>query len=383
MSAILPTSVDPMALPTVTRALVVWLPVSYILCVVASHSVLKYTALIPANTFLVHAYPWNVLTHTVFENNGIFLFIALASLVTMGKKLEEEWGKRRFILLLLVSTLTSSIGVIVATAVLYSSGSMALHQYFAGFLPCVMGIMVGYWQRCPDEVMVQFRVRYLPAIGLLLCGLYEVVFGPVTPTEADIHSGADDLFAGSDTFPAVCGLFWSWFFLRFIYPTAFDQGSMPPAGVDSGLCGLGFGGDPSPSFALDQVLPPPLRPLLAPVTSAGFLVVRCIGLGGAVAEYDPVKQEAERKSAALAQRQGDPHAQKILVVSHSGDSPADGTLQPLPGSSADEAERRRQKARQALQERLDRQNQQAAAAASAGAANASTPTSQTGSDAYV
>jgi membrane associated rhomboid family serine protease len=368
------------SIPPVTRYLLIWLPVSYFLCLIGlSHWLLKYLALIPTNSFLIHTYPWIMLTHVLVENNGLMLGIAVGTLATLGRRLEEEIGSKQYFAVLFICALTSSVGVIVGTAVLFSTGSMALYQYYSGFLPCVMGIVVGTWKRCPDEVLsvafapgVGLRARYLPLVAAGVCLVYELIFGHSAPSETEVSQGVDELFPGSDVAPALIALYWSWFYLRFLaynpQSAALLPSLMPPASPvsphhgDTGLCGLGRNGDPSPSFCFIAMFPPQLQPIIAPCSRVGFAIVRCFGLGGAVVEFEEMKQRLGQNADPNGGDNRD--TERILIVTGAGAgagagtrSPADEGLQPLPGSSADEADRRRKIALEALQERLRQQSQ--------------------------
>ena len=315
-------------------------------------------------------------------------------------------------------------------------GTAAIHHHFEGFLPGFVAVLVMQWNRCGrddssaaasgatgDEIeppspsvvtssvgiqqqaalrtaggglsvswsglrATVVRISRAQWVGLacLVCVAFHVLVGhdALTPEEAE----AGFLARGSRTLPSVASAFAVWFYLRFVKSVAVagdadtDVAGNTAAGSRPAAA-RSLAGDPSPHFAFEMIFPDPLRPAAALLGRMVFPLVRLVGLGGRVADL--------ASSVALLRRQDQMLFNSVvtgprgagggggassfagaasIVIDPTATSSA--AMRPLPGTSAAEAERRRQIALAALTQRLERARLAEAATASPVAGSALT-----------
>ena len=305
----------------ISQALLVVLPASYLLSLLWESSTLtRVAAMIPVNTFLQASYFWNVATHVLLEVEAVPCVVSCLLLATWGREIETEIGSTDFAKLLLVPTLSVSLGLIVGGALAARLlGSLWLFFAHCGFLPCAAMIALLKAQASPQDHVAHvapsfIRVKHVPFSIVLFAIANDLLTADAAPTQFEVESGG--VFRAGSAMTTCIGFFASWFFLRFLRQSA------------------GVNGNPSPSFALHQlVFPVPFRLVMLTVGAALFPLVRVLGLGKEVA--------AASDAAQLDSASSDPVADAANRLSATPGDSAAVTIKPLPGSSAADADRRR------------------------------------------
>ncbi|RNF26191.1 rhomboid-like protein [Trypanosoma conorhini] len=190
------------------------------LCVTAalsqwSTSVPRVFGLIPAYTFSVHSYPWNIFSYIFVESNVILCALGVAYMLSVGAAVEAALGTVAFLQLIMVT------GVGTAGLLLVSSALMQLVG-FSWFLQCFCGVwspaaaLLVPWvaaspvtSALPGVLPSQLQRRHLPTMLLALALAVDLLFrGRHSVTEEDVDSGR--IFPGSVFVPAFLALCVSW-----------------------------------------------------------------------------------------------------------------------------------------------------------------------------
>ena len=307
-------------------------------------SFVRIFSLIPAEIFLSHMRLWSIFTH-LFVEDKLLLGIANVTIVqSWGRVVEQRLGASRILRAVVVGCVAIALGTLVVGAVGYRFGRFWLYESFCGFLPASMIIVILRFQFDSSECAIsqdfadKLRVRHCPMLLLCIAVAVDLLLETPAPTEMDI--GGEDVFFGGVTMPLAFAMWGVWFFLRYF---------------ETVTPGQTYHGDPSPAFAFHFLFfPTPLRAVAFAVSSALFPMARAIGLGTDVAAAFNDAQSAYHSDTLR-----DEATQRILVVTSEGNAgkddsrdPQDPVIKPLPGSSLQDAERRRAIALAALTARL-------------------------------
>ncbi|KAH9600017.1 Transmembrane protein DUF1751 [Trypanosoma melophagium] len=204
------------------------------LCVTAvlsiwSTVVPRVFGLIPAHTFSVHSYPWNIVSYVFVEPNIILCSCSVVFMLTIGAAVEATLGTSTFMQLAFVTTLATSVSLLVLSAVLYQLGFLWFLQCYCGIWPLAAALLVPWVAIAPTaSVHAQFfstqvQRRHVPTIVLAMALVIDVVFRRRQKI-SDEHVDSETIFPGSVCIPAFLGLCSAWMLQRLFHaknPIAF------------------------------------------------------------------------------------------------------------------------------------------------------------------
>lgn len=370
------------------RVLLVTLPSSWVLSNIMTFSLPYYFAFTPANAVLSHLFVWNVVTQLVVEMDVVSLVVSLTSVIVCVVPVERRLGTERVLLLVLAITLVSSVVMIALSALLFGlSRCFWLYQAFSGLAPAsaTCAVALSHLTRGADyvissQLLSPVRTRHLP-FGIVLYAFARDMWTRVLfPNARDIMDEMDigsthEVFEGPMLPMVLLSLFSTWALIRFygigwlhLSRSGSDGEVASGNNWDRNSGVAGDGPDIAPSFALHQFVYPGVlqRPFLL-FSTAAFRILRVVGGGK---EIEKAAQQVASSSADAA-RDAEYAALLPVALSTNGHSYTTssgfasaggvnfGSLAPLPGSTAADADRRRAVALAALTARLQ-QNQQLA-----------------------
>ena len=306
------------------NVLMALLPVSLVLDLLLPGSPLVSAfALIPAHTFLRRPFVWNLFTHFVVETDVFLCLLSMICLGTWGRAVEAAWGSKGLFLTIFFINGIVGVHFMLFTALTYSESDPSFFEYHCGMIPTVGVLAVAMAQMDPEGSVVpllrELKMRHTPLFLAIFAVLYDLVTGDAPPTPEQVSADDGHVFRGNCTVLALPAMWLTWFFLRFVAK----------------------GRDSSPSFALAQFFfPEGPRRVVASLSDIAFPIVRACGMGADI-------------SAPLPEA-GDHHPPTVIFGGlHAPDASITGPeLKPIPGSTAEEAERRRAVAKAALAKRL-------------------------------
>ncbi|ORC85141.1 rhomboid-like protein [Trypanosoma theileri] len=204
------------------------------LCVTAvlglwSTIVPRVFGLIPAHTFSVHSYPWNVVSYVFVEPNIILCACSVGFMLTIGGAVEAAVGTSTFMQLTLVTALITSLILLVLSALLYQVGFSWFLQCYCGIWPLAAAVLVPWVaisptaSAAPQLIPTQVQRRHVPTILLAFALIIDLIFRRKQKI-SDEHIDSETIFPGSVFIPAFLGLCSSWMLQRHFHmntPIAF------------------------------------------------------------------------------------------------------------------------------------------------------------------
>ncbi|EKF99268.1 ubiquitin ligase, putative [Trypanosoma cruzi] len=267
-----------------------------------STTLLRVFGLIPAHTFSVHSYPWNVLSYIFVESNVILCAIGVGYMLSIGAMVEAAVGTVTFLQLILVTGTATAGLLLVLSALLHPLGFSCFLQCFCGVWPPAAALLVPWVAASPMAGALRgiwashVQRRHLPAILLGFSVVVDILFRERQKIgDEDIDS--EKIFPGSIFLPAFLALCISWML--------------------------------QPLFRVEP--PVAFRVLLHPIASR---LLSCIGV-------------SQRRGSAEEQKDMDIESAVSITILRGA-----ANLTPLPGSTEEDAERRRSIALAALNSRL-------------------------------
>ncbi|CBH13194.1 rhomboid-like protein, putative [Trypanosoma brucei gambiense DAL972] len=171
---------------------------------------------IPAHTFSARSYPWNLITYVVVETNIVLAVCSAVYMLTFGVAVESIIGTRALVRLIAASTVSASLTLLILSALLYNVGFTWFLQCYCGVWPAASGILVpwvgvsprspAFPSQLPRQVQRQHVPTALLAITLVIDWLFR---GQHRITENDV--GGTKVFLGSVFTPALLGLLTTWY----------------------------------------------------------------------------------------------------------------------------------------------------------------------------
>ncbi|KAG8348326.1 putative rhomboid-like protein [Trypanosoma vivax] len=203
---------------------------------------------IPAHTFSVHSYPWNILTYVIVEPNPFICIGSVIFMLHIGAAVEGGMGSLSFLQLLILAAMSTSCILLVASALLYGLGFSWFLQCFCGIWPIAAAILVQWVAVGPRSYLLasllprQLQRQYVPTILILLALTVDCIFRSrhrITTSDID----GVKVFPGSVLLPTLFGFGVAWKLQPF-----FDAGSIVSLAVLFKPLALGFsallGSDP-------------------------------------------------------------------------------------------------------------------------------------------
>lgn len=124
----------------------------------------------------------------------------------LGKYLEPVWGTREFLRFILIINTLSTIStyvLVIFAYMLFRHESFLYYYYWCGFSGIVCGLTVAIKQLDPERQIgisvLSIRAKYIPTISVVIVLVLSVcgIIYPGTPF-------------------ILCGVYFSWFYLRFM-----------------------------------------------------------------------------------------------------------------------------------------------------------------------
>ncbi|RNF08687.1 rhomboid-like protein [Trypanosoma rangeli] len=190
------------------------------LCVTAalsqwSTAIPRVFGLIPAHTFSVHSYPWNVFSYILVESNVVLGAFGVAYMLSVGAMVEDALGTVVFLQLILVTGLATAVLVLVLSVLMHQLGFLWFLQCFCGVWVPAAAVLVPWVaaspvaSALPGVLPAQVRRRHLPTMLLALALVVDLLFrGRYNISGEDVDS--EQIFPGSTAFPAFLALCISW-----------------------------------------------------------------------------------------------------------------------------------------------------------------------------
>jgi membrane associated rhomboid family serine protease len=160
-----------LALPPVTRALIIANVVVFLLQQVAGNVILSLFALWPVGDPLFQ--PWQLLTYSFLHEGLLHIFFNMFALYMFGTPLEMFWGGRRFTFYYLACVLTAA-----GTELLVENATQVGGPVL-GASGGVFGLLLAFaWYFPKQRLMLIFPPIPMPAwLFVTLYGLAELFFG--------------------------------------------------------------------------------------------------------------------------------------------------------------------------------------------------------------
>jgi membrane associated rhomboid family serine protease len=160
-----------LALPPVTRAIIIANVVVFLLQFVAGNLILSLFALWPVGDSLFQ--PWQLLTYSFLHEGLLHIFFNMFALYMFGTPLEMFWGGRRFTFYYLACVLTAA-----GTELLVENATQVGGPVL-GASGGVFGLLLAFaWYFPKQRLMLIFPPIPMPAwLFVTLYGLAELFFG--------------------------------------------------------------------------------------------------------------------------------------------------------------------------------------------------------------
>jgi membrane associated rhomboid family serine protease len=160
-----------LALPPVTRALIIANVIVFLLQQVTGNALLSLFALWPVGDPLFQ--PWQVLTYAFLHNDLLHIFFNMFALYMFGTPLEIFWGNRRFAFYYVACVLTA------AGTELWVENATEVGGLVIGASGGVFGLLLAFaWYFPKQRLMLLFPPIPMPAwLFVTLYGGLELVLG--------------------------------------------------------------------------------------------------------------------------------------------------------------------------------------------------------------
>jgi len=160
-----------LALPPVTRAIIIANVVVFLLQFVAGNLLLSLFALWPVGDTLFQ--PWQLLTYSFLHAGFLHIFFNMFALYMFGTPLEAFWGSRRFAFYYVACVLTAA-----ATELAVQNGT-EVGGPVLGASGGVFGLLLAFaWYFPKQRLMLLFPPIPMPAwLFVTIYGAFELVLG--------------------------------------------------------------------------------------------------------------------------------------------------------------------------------------------------------------
>ena len=160
-----------LALPPVTRAIIIANVVVFLLQFVAGNLILSLFALWPVGDTLFQ--PWQLLTYSFLHEGFLHIFFNMFALYMFGTPLETFWGSRRFAFYYVACVLTAAATELVVQNATEVGGPVL------GASGGVFGLLLAFaWYFPKQRLMLLFPPIPMPAwLFVTLYGAAELLFG--------------------------------------------------------------------------------------------------------------------------------------------------------------------------------------------------------------
>jgi membrane associated rhomboid family serine protease len=160
-----------LALPPVTRAIIIANVVVFLLQFVAGNLILSLFALWPVGDTLFQ--PWQLLTYSFLHEGFLHIFFNMFALYMFGTPLEAFWGSRRFAFYYVACVLTA------AATELAVQNATEVGGPVLGASGGVFGLLLAFaWYFPKQRLMLLFPPIPMPAwLFVTIYGGVELVFG--------------------------------------------------------------------------------------------------------------------------------------------------------------------------------------------------------------
>jgi membrane associated rhomboid family serine protease len=160
-----------LALPPVTRAIIIANVVVFLLQFVAGNLILSLFALWPVGDSLFQ--PWQLLTYSFLHAGFLHIFFNMFALYMFGTPLEAFWGSRRFAFYYVACVLTAA-----ATELAVQNGT-EVGGPVLGASGGVFGLLLAFaWYFPKQRLMLLFPPIPMPAwLFVTIYGAFELVLG--------------------------------------------------------------------------------------------------------------------------------------------------------------------------------------------------------------
>nr|CCC91955.1 putative rhomboid-like protein [Trypanosoma congolense IL3000] len=170
---------------------------------------------IPAHTFSVHSYPWNMFTYIVVEPNILLCMCEAIYMLTLGAAVESTVGSRNFLQLVIASASCTSVALLFLSSLLYKVGLTWFLQCFCGIWPVASAILVPWVAVAPRSPVSHSRLpRYIqrqrvPTILIFAALVIDWIFRGRDNITGD-DAGGLRVFPGSVFTPTLIGICTAW-----------------------------------------------------------------------------------------------------------------------------------------------------------------------------
>lgn len=265
-------------------------------------------------------YPWVIVTSIFAEVSIISFLFSLGILSVATSYVEKFWGFKEVIKFILIIGAITNLSTVVVTIVsnIFRGDILGMDKPLGGGISYYFGFLVVLKQLIPEhnvvlfQGLVNFRVKHLPSVLLLVVGIWSAVARSLYPFV-----------------PSVFSFFVSYNYLRFFQ--AFFTDPILPVTSASGdqVNSTLVRGDASDAFQLVEFFPSVIKPYLSVVINAVYDVSVFLGF------VTPFNDEVIEQSNIRAQKLSEQASQTNKLIANSV------------------AERRRQVALQVIEERIN------------------------------
>lgn len=276
--------------------------------------IVPYLQLVPRHALY---YPWVYATAIFAEASLFTFFLSSVVLYLSTSYVEKFWGYKEVLKFVLLVGSITNLSTVIVTIVsnIFRGDVLGMDQPLGGGISYYFGFLVVVKQLIPEhnvvlfQGLINFRVKHLPFILLVVVALWSAVTGSLYPVV-----------------PSLFSFFVSYNYLRF-YQSFFADPLLPISGSSGDHANASLvRGDASDAFQLVEFFPSVTKPYLSMVVDAVYDLSVLLGL------VTPFNDEVIEQSNLRAQKKNE---------------------QANKGSNS-VAERRRQVALQVIEERISK-----------------------------
>lgn len=280
--------------------------------------IIPYVQLVPRYAIF---YPWVFFTAIFAETSIVAFIVSLAVLYVATSYVEKFWGFKEVVKFILIIGTITNFSTVLVTIVsnIFRGDVLGMDKPLGGGISYYFGFLVVLKQLIPEhnvvlfQGLVNFRVKHLPSLMLLIAGVWSGVARSLYPFV-----------------PSVYSFFVSYIYLRF-FQSLFSDPILPVTSATGDQTNSSVvRGDASDAFQLVEFFPSVLKPYLSVVINAIYDVFVLLGL------VTPFNEEVIEQSNIRAQKLSEQASQASKLIANSV------------------AERRRQVALQVIEDRISR-----------------------------
>lgn len=280
--------------------------------------IIPYVQLVPRYAVF---YPWVFFTSIFAETSIISFVVSLSVLYVATSYVEKFWGFKEVVKFILIIGAITNLSTVLVTIVsnIFRGDVLGMDKPLGGGISYYFGFLVVLKQLIPEhnvvlfQGLVNFRVKHLPSIMLLIVGVWSAVARALYPFV-----------------PSVYSFFVSYIYLRF-YQSLFSDPILPVTSASGDQTNATLvRGDASDAFQLVEFFPSVLKPYLSVAINAVYEVCVLVGV------VTPFNEEVIEQSNIRAQKLSEQASQASKLMANSV------------------AERRRQVALQVIEDRISR-----------------------------